>query len=423
MRPRIAGQNWRERGSPPLSSLSPLRGRIIAVGGVIVFLLAAGVWISLTHASAQQSASGGTGKPGVSASASPSSQVPSQPLQVVSETPSAGSTGVNGAGDIKIQFSAPLSDSSPLPTLKPAIPGSWQGDGTSTLQFVPTTGFEQHTKVVVKIPGGALGVQSEKGALLPQTAKLKFRTGDYSSTRLAELLAQLGYLPLTWAPAAGVTVPVATDAQAQLSAAYDPPQGTYAWQSGWPTRLQSFWDDGSGSSLMIKGAVMAFESEHGMAVDGVAGPEVWSGLLKAVAASDMNKNGYTYGLASEGNPETLTVWHDGHVVLKTLANTGISAAPTTLGTAPVYLRYYFQIMKGKNPDGSKYADPVYYVSYFRAGEAVHFFDRGSYGWPQSLGCVELPLSDAKKAYPYLTYGSLVTVASGSLTPSSSPVAN
>ena len=50
------------------------------------------------------------------------------------------------------------------------------------------------------------------------------------------------------------------------------------------------------------------------------------------------------------------------------------------------------------------------MSYFRSGEAVHFFNRGSYGWPQSLGCVELPLSDAKKAYPYLTYGSLVTVA-------------
>ena len=97
-------------------------------------------------------------------------------------------------------------------------------------------------------------------------------------------------------------------------------------------------------------------------------------------------------------------------MLRTLANTGIQAAPTTLGTAPVYLRYYFQIMKGKNPDGTKYADPVYYVSYFRAGEAVHYFNRGSYGWPQSLGCVELPLSDAKKAYPYLTYGSLVTVA-------------
>jgi lipoprotein-anchoring transpeptidase ErfK/SrfK len=66
---------------------------------------------------------------------------------------------------------------------------------------------------------------------------------------------------------------------------------------------------------------------------------------------------------------------------------------------------------------------VYYVSYFRSGEAVHYFSRGSYGWPQSLGCVELPFSDAKAAYPYLTYGSLVTVAPGSLTPAGSPVSN
>jgi lipoprotein-anchoring transpeptidase ErfK/SrfK len=35
--------------------------------------------------------------------------------------------------------------------------------------------------------------------------------------------------------------------------------------------------------------------------------------------------------------------------------------------------------------------------------------RSSYGTAQSLGCVELPLSEAKQAYPYLTYGSLVTV--------------
>ena len=407
-----------------MSFLSHFRGRIMAVGGVIVFLLVAGVWITLTHASAQQSASGSTKTGSTSSpSASPSSQVPSGPLSVVSETPSADSTGVDGAATIKIQFSAPLAAGSPLPTLKPKIPGTWQGDGTSTLQFVPATGFSQLTKVTVKIPGGPLGVRSAHGALLPQNAKLKFKTGAYSSTRLAELLAQLGYLPLTWTASAGATVPAATDAQAQLSAAFDPPQGTYAWQSGYPSRLQGFWQDGSGSSLIIKGAVMAFESEQGMAVDGVAGPQVWSSLLKAIGANDMNKNGYTYAIASESNPETLTVWHDGHVVLKTLANTGIPEAPTTLGTAPVYLRYYFQIMKGKNPDGSKYADPVYYVSYFRSGEAVHFFDRGSYGWPQSLGCVELPLSDAKKAYPYLTYGSLVTVARGSLTPSSSPVAN
>jgi hypothetical protein len=76
----------------------------------------------------------------------------------------------------------------------------------------------------------------------------------------------------------------------------------------------------------------------------------------------------------------------------------------------VYLRYSFQIMKGTNPDGSKYADPVSFVAYFNGGDAVHYFPRSSFGWPQSLGCVELPYTQAQRAWPYLTYGSLVTVA-------------
>ena len=82
------------------------------------------------------------------------------------------------------------------------------------------------------------------------------------------------------------------------------------------------------------------------------------------------------------------------MVLHTLANTGIPAAPTVDGTFPVYLRYRNQIMKGTNPDGTKYADPVQFVAYFNGGDAVHYFPRYSFGFPQSLGCVELSLSDA-----------------------------
>ncbi|MFZ0046680.1 MAG: L,D-transpeptidase family protein, partial [Streptosporangiaceae bacterium] len=288
--------------------------------------------------------------------------------------------------------------------------------GTSTLTFAPSRGFDQLTHVRVTIPGGALGVRTAHGALLGSTVKLRFRIGTYQTARLEELLAQLGYLPLTWTASSGATVPAVTDAEGQLAAAYNPPQGTWTWDSGYPSRLQAFWQDGSSSSLILQGAVMAFESNQGLAVDGVPGKEVWTALLKAVAANQQNPNGYTYALASEGNPEKLTVWHDGRVIMKSLANTGIAAAPTTLGTAAVYLKYYYQVMKGKNPDGSKYADPVYYVSYFRSGEAVHYFPRGSYGYPQSLGCVELPWSSAKFIWKYLTYGTLVTVASGSLTP-------
>jgi hypothetical protein len=128
-----------------------------------------------------------------------------------------------------------------------------------------------------------------------------------------------------------------------------------------------------------------------------------------VARGQRNPNGYTYALASQYSPENLKIWHNGRLVFSSPANTGIAAAPTVDGTFPVYLRYYFQIMKGTNPDGSKYADPVYNVSYFNGGDAVHYFARGSYGWYQSLGCVELPWDASKKAYRYLTYGSLVTV--------------
>ena len=404
-----------------MSFLTNLRGRVVAIGGVIVFLLVAGLWISLTHTSARSSDVADKSKS--RSTASPSNSVVAAPLQLVSETPASGARGVNGAVSIKIQFSAPLASTSPLPTIRPGLAGTWQGTGTSTLQFVPSGAFRQYTHVTVTVPGGPTGVKSAQGGVLGSSVKIRFHVGSYQGARLVQLLAQLGYLPLTWTASPGATAPAATDAAGQASAAYGPPSGSFTWHPGYPAELQHFWQNGALSGLIMKGAVMAFESDHGLGVDGVAGSQVWAAALRAVAAGQDNTHGYTYAIAREANPETLTIWHNGQIVLHTLANTGIQPAPTTIGTAPVYLRYYFQIMKGKNPDGTKYADPVYYVSYFRSGEAVHFFNRGSYGWPQSLGCVELPFSDAKRAYPYLTYGSLVTVSPGSLTPAGSPVAN
>jgi peptidoglycan hydrolase-like protein with peptidoglycan-binding domain len=396
-----------------VSALTSLRGRIAAVASVIVMLLVAGVWVALTHSSAQGSATGGNPQARPSAS-------PIAPLQLVSETPSGGATNVNGAADVTISFSATVAPGSPLPTISPSVAGNWQGTGTSTLQFVPSAGFSQSAQITVSIPGGPQGVRSEQGGVLVSSAQLSFQVGTYQGARLVELLSQLGYLPLTWTPAPTATVPAPTDALGQLAAAYDPPPGSYSWQPGYPSTLQSFWAGGEATGLIVRGAVMAFEADQGLTLDGVAGPQVWSALLKAVGDDHSNQNGYTYAIANESNPETLTIWHNGQQVLQFFANTGIEAAPTALGTAPVYIRLRNQIMKGTNPDGTKYADPVQFVAYFRAGEAVHYFPRGSYGWPQSLGCVELNLSDAALAWPYLTYGSLVTVLAGSLTPPGSP---
>ena len=68
------------------------------------------------------------------------------------------------------------------------------------------------------------------------------------------------------------------------------------------------------------------------------------------------------------------------------------AAPTALGTWPVFEHIPVGRMSGRNPNGTRYDDPgIRWISYFHGGEALHAFNRASFGTPQSLGCVELPL--------------------------------
>jgi len=333
---------------------------------------------------------------------------PAAPLRLVSVTPADRASGVNGASPIRVTFSAKLAADSPLPSLSPRIGGNWQISGDSAV-FTPTAGYAPGTRVTVRVPGGirsAAGEQAGAGGVLAGGHKVRFTTGSYSALRLQQLLAQLGYLPLTWTPASGTTV-AATDANAQLSAAYSPP-ATFSWQGSYPSELTRQWREGA-SSEIVTGAVEAFQSNQGLTMDGVAGPEVWSHLLKAVAKGANNPNGYSYAVTDQNSPETLTLYHNGRRVLKTFVNTGIAGRGTQDGTFPVYLRYDVTQMKGTNPDGSKYNDTVYYVSYFNGSDAVHYFPRYSYGSNQSLGCVELPLNPAKTAYKYLTYGSLVSV--------------
>ena len=353
-----------------------------------------------------------TGTSGQQAKPAPKHTVkPAPALQITSVAPGSNQHSVTGTAPITVRFSAPLAAGSPLPKISPSTSGSWKVSG-STATFTPSVGFPEDTTVTLTIPGSSSGIRSADGArknaggYLASSFTRSFTTATYSTMRLEQLLAQLGYLPLTWAPSGGSIS--ASDTAAQIAAAYEPPSGSFSWNSGYPSVLHSFWSEGS-SNLILTGAIRAFEDQHGMTMDGEAGPAVWADLLKDVAAGHDNSNGYTYALASKHEPESLTIWHDGKQVLSTEANTGIPSAPTADGTFPVYERLPFQVMKGTNPDGSKYADPVYWISYFNGGDAVHYFVRGSYGYPQSLGCVELPESSAKTAYHYLTYGSLVTV--------------
>jgi peptidoglycan hydrolase-like protein with peptidoglycan-binding domain len=341
---------------------------------------------------------GGSGNGGQAAAAARVAATP--PLKIVSISPANGTQNANGAGTVTVTYDRALPASTPLPTLSPAVAGSWQREG-KTVVFTPAKPIAQGTMVMVSVPA------TQEGGIRTD-ATSSFTTGHFSTLRMQQILAQLGYLPLKWTPAAGATVPAGT-AAAQLSAAYAPPKGTFTWEAGYPSQLHSFWDQGQ-SNTLTRGAIYGFQADHNLTIDGNPTAKVWTALLAAATADQKNTHGYSYAIASKSSPETLTIWHNGSQVFHSLANTGISVAPTAAGTYPVYLKYPFQVMSGTNPDGSHYSDPVSYVSYFNGGDAVHYFNRGSYGWPQSLGCVELPMTAAKQAYPNLPYGTLVTVS-------------
>ncbi len=326
---------------------------------------------------------------------------------VVAMTPRNGAAGVSGSSALSITFSEPVAKGSSMPTISPSVPGSWQVEGGRKLVFKPSTPFVPMSQVTVSIPAGRSGLVDTSGQELKARAVDNFTVENGSVLRLQQLLSLLDYSPLSWRPTGQPIAP--SDTAAQLQAMYSPPQGTFAWRNtGWPSQLLALWQQGS-YNVFTRGLVMEFQADHGLDVTGKVTGALWAAILNALAAGEHNTGGYNYAIGDKVPPQTLTIWHDGQMVFKSPANTGIPQSPTPSGNFNVYARYRHEIMRGKNPDGSSYADPVQYVAYFHDGDAVHYFPRADYGVPQSLGCIELPLAAAAKAWGYLAYGTIVTV--------------
>jgi peptidoglycan hydrolase-like protein with peptidoglycan-binding domain len=333
--------------------------------------------------------------------AAPTGIKQSEPFDVIATTPSATSAQVPSATTITVSFSSPIGKNSPMPTLNPSVPGAWSLVSPTELEFIPGAPLVPGATESVLIPGGSQGMVSAEGVRLASSKTVPFDVQTGSVLRLQQLLAELGYLPLTFTPTAPLT---------SLTQEADVQQGSFGWRwANQPQSLTSLWTPGQ-MNVITKGAIMDFEDQHGLKTDGIAGPAVWNDLLADAASGHADANPYRYVYVSESEPETVTVYQSGSVVYRTLANTGIAAAPTAQGTFTVYARYVSTTMSGLNPDGTPYSDPgVPWVSYFNGGDALHGFDRGSYGWPQSLGCVEMPPSNAEVVYPYTPIGTLVTV--------------
>jgi len=371
------------------------------VGVVAVVAAAAGVGYVLGHHRLLT----GLDAPAAPKATTTTSTVP--PLTVVSTTPANGSTGVAPDVSVEMRFSRPLSVVTATPTLAPTVPGSWTQPDRSSLVFTATAPFIPASTEVVTLPaglGGGAG-RSEPGLAVADTIKFTVESG--STERLQQLLAQAGYLPLSFTPGGGTP---GGNEMANVQ------PGSFAWKWPMPPSLTSLWTEGL-PNVITQAGVMQFEAQNRLGVDGVAGPLVWTALLKDVEAGTTDPNSYNYVVVSKVLPENLTIYVNGNPQFTGIpVNTGAPGADTADGTYPVFEHVPSSEMKGTNPDGSTYDDKnVPWASYFNGGDALHGFVRATYGSPQSNGCVEMSIADAQTLWPLTPIGTLVTVTGPAVT--------
>jgi hypothetical protein len=293
---------------------------------------------------------------------------------------------------------------------------------------------------------GSLGLTTAAQASSPKAAAV-----PYSIRLEDQFLAELLYLPVKFVPTASstttttttttsttttttTTLPTSTTSSTTTTSTTLPPTttsttttttlppkkktvsrtkivpGSFVWRfNSLPGALKSQWRVGT-NNVVLQGALMRFQDLHGFETTGSMDGTTWRALVSAVLGHHNDPSTYNYVYVSKSLPETVKLYQNGHVTFTTLANTGVSDAPTENGTYPVYLRFTVTTMSGTLPDGSTYDDTgIPWVSYFHGGDALHGFIRSSYGVPQSLGCVEMPFGDAAHLWPHTPIGTLVTV--------------
>jgi peptidoglycan hydrolase-like protein with peptidoglycan-binding domain len=320
----------------------------------------------------------------------------------------------DGTLPVRVRLSGRPAAFSPRPTFEPAVAGTWTTHGDSEI-FTPASTLDPCASYTLSIAAASTAVSHSP---LGTSRKLSVTVACPSVKGLQQLLARLHYLPYSShsstraraheaATSAGEARTRAHEARRVAAInAFDPsPETLPARIADAPALEYGELDE------TTKGALMVFQADREIEPTGTPDKATWIALLKAAEHDQRNPSPYTFVTVSESIPETLEVHRDGHVVLSTPVNTGVAGAETAQGIFPIFSRFTSTTMTGTNPDGSKYSDPgVPWVNYFNGGDAVHGFPRGSYGTPQSNGCVELPIGTAQAVYEMLKVGDIVEVS-------------
>ncbi len=256
---------------------------------------------------------------------------PQSSLPVVLVSPAAGKP-ISPLDPIRLTFSKPVDKAlgGARPHFSAPVQGGWHQTDSHTLVFAPGGyGFPLNSNLHLVLPPGLSVSVGSKTAASNQA--VSWTVAGASFLRLQQLLAEEGYLPVSWQPAGEE---VAQQRQAEVDAAVSPPAGTFAWRyANTPAELQSQWIVGQPNQV-TRGAVMMFEHDHDLAVDGSAGPQVWHALIADAIAGKKKTDGYSYVYVHRNVPQLLTLWHNGSIVLDVTGQHGRPGGADGAGHVP-----------------------------------------------------------------------------------------
>lgn len=227
------------------------------------------------------------------------------------------------------------------------------------------------------------------------------------------LLSRLGYLPLI----CNTTFKSVNKEQTKPlrnKAADNLTSYSFHWSWKWkniPQQIKQNWKPKVFNTLLL-GAIMEFRRQNEFIVRGNISKPVWKAMIRDYN-NKVKIKGYkiTYVWADKNFPKMLHLWQNGKNIISSFVNTGIPETSTFNGVYPIYARFFNNTMEGITPWKKTYKDKnIPFVNYFNGGEAVHGFPRALYGTNQSLGCLELPLTDASIFWKNINYGTLVDVS-------------
>jgi peptidoglycan hydrolase-like protein with peptidoglycan-binding domain len=308
----------------------------------------------------------------------------------------------NGTEPLSVGLSAPVSPSSPPPTLLPNVAGTWSIVGDAEV-FTPASTLEPCSKYALTVWARTTSTGHTQ---LGRRQTIDLRVACPPVAALQQALARLGYLGARLRPLYDVHYAPGRETRREAAEhAFHPPRGRLAPHPGdAPSTRMGQLDP------TTTGALEVYQADRGLEANGEVNAATWDSLLYDETVNRRDPQPYTWVNVTESLPETLFLHRGNHVVFTTPVNTGVPGAETAQGVFPIYARYVSTTMSGEDVDGTKYDVPdVPWVNYFNGGDAVHGYPRESYGFPQSNGCVELPIEAAHTVFGMLAIGDIVEV--------------